>query len=155
MARTDGVEFVRISQGNAHILQVVADDVFDDEIDTTLLDASFRNGQLLVVATHNGSVVGQIQAMIQRHLDGPPQLYIDNLGVSPMHQRRGIARGLVHEATAWSNEFGCEEAWIVTDLDNDAANALYVALGARQSIVALYSLDQRGSESAQQGLDPV
>ena len=29
--------------------------------------------------------------MIQHHIDGAPQLYIDNLGVSPLHQRRGIA----------------------------------------------------------------
>jgi ribosomal protein S18 acetylase RimI-like enzyme len=62
--------------------------------------------------------------MVQHDVDGPSQLYIDNLGVSPMRRRRDIARVLVHEATAWSGELGCAEAWIVTDLDNHEANAL-------------------------------
>lgn len=81
--------------------------------------------------------------MIQHHLDGPSQLYIDNLGVSPTRQRRGIARGLVHEAAAWASEFGCEEAWIVTEHDNHPANELYRSLGAQRSTVALHSLDLR------------
>lgn len=142
MEPKDGVELVRIDQGNTRVLDVVADDVFDDEIDQGMLQAVLESGQLLVVATIDGSVVGQIQAMIQRHLDGPSQLYIDNLGVSPAHQRQGIARKLVHEATAWAQAQGCKEAWLVADLDNHQANALYQSLDAQSSTVALYSLDQ-------------
>lgn len=55
MAPADGVEFVRISQRNAQVLDVVADDVFDDEIDANGLQASLESGQLLAVATLDGS----------------------------------------------------------------------------------------------------
>ncbi len=141
MTTADRVEYVRIDRDNANLLERVADDVFDDEIVAAGLDAVIQSGQLLVVATRDGIVVGQVQGMIQHHVDGPPQLYLDNLGVSPSHQREGIARGLVHEARAWSRELGCAATWIVAELDNEPADGFYRALGARRSSVALYALD--------------
>ncbi len=89
-------DVVRINQRNVDVLGVVAEDVFDDEINDELLQTVLDNGQLLLTAIIDGAVVGQLQAMIQHHLDGPPQLYIDNLGVSPLHQRRGIDRRLIN-----------------------------------------------------------
>jgi aminoglycoside 6'-N-acetyltransferase I len=112
-----------------------------DEINNELLQAVLDNDQFLLAAIFDGAVVGQLQAMIEHHLDGAPQLYIDNLGVSPLHQRRGIARRLIQEVSLWANELGCQQAWIVTDLDNQEANALYRSIGAQRSSVALYSID--------------
>ena len=142
MEPCDRFDIVRINQRNVGVLDVVADDVFDDEVNDELLHAVLDNGQLLLTAIVEGAVVGQLQAMIQHHLDGAPQLYIDNLGVSPLHQRRGIARRLIQEVSLWANELGCQEAWIVTDLDNQEANALYRSIGAQRSTVALYSVDE-------------
>jgi ribosomal protein S18 acetylase RimI-like enzyme len=142
MEPCDRFDIVRINQRNVDVLDVVADDVFDDEINGELLQAVLANGQLLLTAIVEGAVVGQLQAMIQHHLDGAPQLYVDNLGVSPLHQRRGIARRLIQEVWLWANELGCQEAWIVTDLDNQEANGLYRSIGAERSTVALYSIDQ-------------
>ena len=87
MEPSDRFDIVRINQRNVDVLGVVADDVFDDEINDDLLQAVLDNGQLLLTAIVDGAVVGQLQAMVQHHLDGAPQLYIDNLGVSPLHQR--------------------------------------------------------------------
>ena len=137
----DGVRLVRSGPSSLDVLEAVGDDVFDGEIDPILVGAASRAGQLLTVAVEGGVVVGQVQAMVQRHVDGGSQLYIDNLGVSPSHQRRGIARALVEDAVAWSKEFGCEQVWIVTEPDNEAANALYSSLGARRSTVMLYSFE--------------
>lgn len=145
MQPNNSFDIVRINQTNIDVLDVVADDVFDDEISAELLQAVLDHGQLLLTAIFDDAVVGQLQAMIQHHLDGPPQLYIDNLGVSPLHQRRGIARRLIQEVSLWATELGCQEAWIVTDLDNHEANALYQSIGAQRSTVALYSLDQLSS----------
>ncbi len=141
MALADGVQVVRIDHGNARLLDDVTADVFDHDVDHALLMDYLRSGQLLVVATHEHVVVGQIQAMVQHHVDGPPQLYIDNLGVAPSHRRQGIARALIGEITAWSIEHGCVETWLVTDIDNDEANSLYHSLGADRSDVVLYSID--------------
>lgn len=143
MESIDDGQILRVDTGNAHLLDAAMDDVFDDDVDQVRLDALLAAGQLIVVAVTNGAVVGQVQAMIQHHVDGPPQLYIDNLGVAPTHQRRGIAQRLVDEVIGWSKEAGCVETWIVTDLDNDVANAFYRSLGAERTDVALYSLDHR------------
>ncbi len=32
---------------------------------------------------------------------------------------------MLDELFRWGRELGCEEAWLGTELDNDAANALY------------------------------
>lgn len=134
---------LRVDLGNTHLLDTAVDDVFDDDIDHARLGRLLEAGQLVVIAVADGAVVGQVQGMVQHHVDGPPQLYIDNLGVSSNQRRKGIARRLVEEIIAWSHDAGCVETWIVTDLDNHAANSLYQSLDAERSHVALYSLDHR------------
>ena len=47
------------------------------------------------------------------------------------HRRQGIARAMLDEMFAWGRELGCKEAWLGTELDNDAANALYRAMGGK------------------------
>ena len=134
------MKIVRVDADNAHLLHRALDDVFDDDVDPVRLAALLENSQLIVVAIAEESVVGQVQGMIQHHVDAPPQLYVDNLGVAPAHQRSGIARRLMDEMVEWATDLGCQETWIVTDLDNEAANAFYQALGAQRSIIAQYSL---------------
>ncbi|MEO6572145.1 MAG: GNAT family N-acetyltransferase [Ilumatobacteraceae bacterium] len=95
MTARDSVRYIRISAVDTTLIDHVAEDVFDDAIDPHLLRASLERDQLLVVAMTDGMIVGQLQAMVQDHLDGPSHLYIDNLGVSPAYRRRGIGAGLV------------------------------------------------------------
>ena len=135
------VEIIQIVPGNTDVLRAVADDVFDDDIDAGRLAAFVGDeGHLLFVALQNGVAIGQIQGSIQHHVDGEPQLYIDNLGVSPTHQRRGVATRLITAIVVAGNERGCTQAWIVTEPDNHPANALYTAIGATRSAVAMYSI---------------
>ncbi|MGB0111617.1 MAG: GNAT family N-acetyltransferase [Ilumatobacteraceae bacterium] len=142
MTLPSSVRLVRVDASHLRLFEAVADDVFDDVIDVDQLTAFVDAGQLMVVAVDDGTVVGQVQAMVQYHVDGPPQLYVDNLGVASSHQRRGIARSLVSDVVAWSSEVGCVETWILTDLDNDGANGFYRSIGTERSTVVLHSLDQ-------------
>lgn len=141
MSSRRDVQLVRLDAESAHLLGAASDDVFDDEIDPRRVASLLESGQLVVVAIDGGLVVGQVQAMIQHHLDGPPQLYIDNLGVASTHRRHGIAGRLVSDVIEWSRGSGCVQTWIVTETDNDEANAFYRSLGAERETVALYSLD--------------
>ncbi len=81
---------------------------------------------LLVVAIAGGEIVGQCAGVIHLHPDKAPELFIDEVGVTPAMRNQGIARRMMEELTAWGAEQGCEEAWLGTEPDNDAANALYV-----------------------------
>ncbi len=95
----------------------------------------------MIVAVCDRQVIGQVAAYIHRHADQGADIYVDNLGVTPNFQRRGVARRLVDEVMAWGKALGCHQAWIVTDIDNDAARALYVGLGATAEPIVMFSYD--------------
>jgi aminoglycoside 6'-N-acetyltransferase I len=119
----------RIDTAGASLLANVATDVFDEGIDPAYLATYLAQPQnMLIVALDGDLVVGQCQAMTHTHPDQKPTLYLDNLGVDPSYQRRGIARRLVTEMMAWGRERGCVEAWVATEPDNEPARALYAAL---------------------------
>ena len=64
-------------------------------------------------------------AVIHYHPDKPTELYIDELGVSPAWQRQGIGHRLLEAMLELGKAQGCEEVWVGTEPENDAANALY------------------------------
>jgi ribosomal protein S18 acetylase RimI-like enzyme len=125
------VRYKLLSLADASVLLDVADDVFDEPlVPQRILAYLADTTNLMVVAIDGRTVVGQCAAVIHRHPDQATELYIDNLGVAPSHQRQGIARALVARMFEAGRERGCAEAWVGTEPDNDAANALYRALGA-------------------------
>jgi ribosomal protein S18 acetylase RimI-like enzyme len=79
----------------------------------------------MLVALHKGEMVAQVAAVIHRHPDKVTELYIDEVGVAPRMQRRGIASKMLAEMLALGKELGCEEAWVGTEPDNRAARGLY------------------------------
>jgi len=133
------VEIVRVGPAEMGLLDRVADDVFDEDIDLARLAAYVAEpGHLMVVAVSGGEVIGQARGMIHRHPDQATELYIDNLGVTPARQREGTATRLLDELVAWGRSQGCEEAWVGTEVDNEPARALYEARGSEADTFVLY-----------------
>ena len=129
----------RLAPTNAALLEQVAEDVFDDDIDPAQVAAYLAEpGHLMVVATVDGQVVGQCQAVVHRHVDKPDELYIDNLGVAAAFKRQGIARHMVDEILAWGREFGCRTAWVLTEPDNAEGRGFYEAGGAAGVATIMY-----------------
>lgn len=125
------IRYLHLSPADAHALLDVAGDVFDEPIVPERVRAYLADdAHIMVVAIDGATVVGQCAAVIHRHPDQATELYIDNLGVAETHRRRGIARELVARMFEIGRARGCAEAWVGTELDNDAANALYAGLGA-------------------------
>lgn len=116
----------RIAAGDEKSFEQIAPDVFDEPIDPQRLhDYLATPGHLMLLAFEGTVVVGQCAAVIHRHPDKPTELYVDEVGTASTHRRQGIARAMVNELLAWGRELGCDEAWLGTELDNEAANALY------------------------------
>ena len=116
----------RLSSGDEAVFTAVGNDVFDESIDSRRLRAYLNMpGHMMVVALDGGLVVGQCAGVLHRHPDKPSELYVDEVGTASTHRRRGIAKAMLEELFAWARELGCEEAWLGTEIDNDAANALY------------------------------
>ena len=133
------VQIIRMLPAQSGLLDRIAEDVFDDRIDLTRLAAYLADpSHLMVLAIANGEVIGQARGVVHRHPDAPTELYIDNLGVTPTRMREGIATRLLDDLVDWALQLECEQAWVATDVDNDAARALYLGRGSEAENVVMY-----------------
>jgi ribosomal protein S18 acetylase RimI-like enzyme len=72
---------------------------------------------------------------LPRRHGAPSILFVYELDVAESHRRRGIATALVTELRRLS---GATEAFVLTEPDNDAANALYEALGGTRNETVMW-----------------
>ena len=136
--------FRRLAIGEVEALRDVAEDVFDYPIDlerATQFLSDHRN--ILIVAIEGSLVIGQITAVVHQHVDSPPDLYIDNLGVTPTRQRRGIATQLIALAIEAGRELHAEASWVAVDTDNSVAHEVYRRSGATGTPVMMFSYTSR------------
>jgi aminoglycoside 6'-N-acetyltransferase I len=128
-----GIELKFLSERDRHILDRVAEEVFDHPIRETLATQSLQDpNNLLVVAVVEDTVVGMAAATRMARPDKPPQLYIDEVAVTPAHRRKAIASELVLALLERGRALGCSAAWLATEQDNEAARALYRSLQAEE-----------------------
>ena len=119
----------RLSPGDEAVLDRIGDDVFDEPVDPARLRAYLRSpGHIMVLALDGDLVVGQCTGVVHRHPDKASELYVDEVGTASTHRQQGIARAMLNDLFAWGRDLGCTEAWLGTELDNEAANALYRAV---------------------------
>ena len=129
-------EIKLLGPGDFDILNKVAEDVFDDPIVETsarefLADPRHR----LVVALESDVVVGFVSAVIYIHPDKPaPELWINEIGVAPTHQRQGMGKALMQAILAEAKQSGCTEAWVLTDRANVPAISIYKSAGGEEAL---------------------
>lgn len=132
--------FKRLASADAHLLETVADDIFDHDINAAYAAGFLADPRnILIVALDGQRVIGQIVAIVHQHLDAPPDLFIENLGVAEEWRRRGVARRLLACAFEAGAQHGAVAAWVATELDNDAANGLYANTGAGHGRFVMFS----------------
>ena len=114
----------------AHILDNVADEVFDNAVDPRWCAEFFADPRHhLAVAIDDGVVVGMASGVHYVHPDKAPEMWINEVGVAPTHEGRGIGRQLVRTLVAHGESLGCREAWVLTSPDNAPAQRMYRAAG--------------------------
>lgn len=123
------MEIFQLNENNMEILNNYDEDIFDNKIDAHRLAALLKEqNSILLVAVNEGIVIGQVLAVVHRHPDKPTELYIDDLGVSEKFQRLGIATRLIEKLFIIGIERGCEEVWVATEPENEAAIKFYESL---------------------------
>lgn len=55
-------------------------------------------------------------------------LYIDEVDVCADQRQQGAGKAMMNKLIEIARQAGCIEVWLGTELDNDAANALYLSL---------------------------
>ena len=104
------------------VLDNVAPGVFDYALDPRLV-AEFLgdNRHHLVVAIDQGQVIGFASGVHYVHPDKPAELWINEVGVAPSHQGRGVGKAVIRALLQHGERLGCGEAWVLTDRSNHAA----------------------------------
>jgi GNAT superfamily N-acetyltransferase len=111
------------------VLERVDPDVFDDPIDVGRAREFLADSRHhLAVAVDDGVVVGFVSAVHYVHPDKPcPELWINEVGVTESHRRRGLGSRLLRAVFDVARRLGCAEAWVLTERTNEAAMRLYSA----------------------------
>lgn len=134
--------FCRVHTANLSLLDQVAPDVFDGEVDPELAERCLADpDRIQLIALQDGLVVGQLLAAFHRHVDKPAECYVDDLGVAPEFQRQGIAARLMDKVAAIAKTEGIDELWLGTESDNAGAQAFYRAIGMEERTAFLYEWD--------------
>jgi ribosomal protein S18 acetylase RimI-like enzyme len=127
------IEIKVLQSGDESVLMNVADDVFDNPIDAKLTKEFLEDRRHhIAVAIDDGVVVGFASAIDYIHPDKPPELYINEVGLAPTHQRRGLGKAVLKALFEVGRAHNCRVAWTVTDRSNTAAVALYTSVGGTE-----------------------
>ena len=131
----------------AHVLDHVADDVFDHDIHPRWCAEFFADPRHhLVVALDGDLVVGMASGVHYVHPDKPPELWINEVAVAATHHGQGIGRRIVATLVEHGRALGCHEAWVLTSPTNEPAKRMYRAAGAvadELSVMYTYRLRER------------
>jgi ribosomal protein S18 acetylase RimI-like enzyme len=144
------IEIKRFSLDNADALAHIAPGVFDDPITWERAREFLADPRHhLIVAIHDGVIVGFVSAVHYVHPDKPqPELWINEVGVADGYRGQGIGRSIMREALDVGRRLGCAEAWVLTERSNEAAMRLYVSSGGeaapQDAVMFTFHLDAGG-----------
>lgn len=131
-----------LTDAEASVLDHVAEDVFDGPVIPALAAEFLADPRhRLCVAIEDGLVVGFASAVRYVHPDKPAELWINEVGVAPTFQRRGVGKAVIAHLLDHARAEGCREAWVLTDEDNTAARALYAGAGGAESKAVMVTFD--------------
>lgn len=124
------IEIQVVEPNSAELLRDVEEDVFDHPVRGDWLNAYLAEpNNVLVIALHEGTVIGMASGLTYLHPDKPLALFINEVGVSAKFQGQGVGKRLIAKVLEWGKERGCEEAWVATETSNIAARRLYESTG--------------------------
>ena len=127
------VEIRILQRGDAAVLAHVLPGVFDRGIDVARTEEFLADPRHhLAVAVEDGAVIGFASGVDYIHPDKPRELWINEVGVAPERQGRGLGRAVVRALLDRGRALGCTEAWVLTERGNDRAMRLYAALGGEE-----------------------
>lgn len=137
--------------GDAGVLANVLPGVFDRAIDLA------RTGEFLAdprhhlaVAVEDGAVIGFASGVDYIHPDKPRELWINELGVAPERQGRGVGKAVVRALLDEGRALGCREAWVLTERGNAPALRVYESAGGRetaeQPVMFTFRLDAEANQ---------
>ena len=123
------MKIITLEKNNAHLLNNIAEDVFDHKIDSNALQSFLDCPQhIMLLAIENDLVIGMVSAVEYFHPDKPSQLWINEIGVTPNQRNKKIGKQLIKKIIKKGKKRGCKYAWLGTDIDNHKAQRYFSSL---------------------------
>lgn len=123
-----------LSSGDQALLHTVVSGVFDHAIDPDLAAEFLRDPRHhMAVAIDGGQIVGFVSGVHYLHPDKPAEMWVNEVGVAPSHQGRGLGRAILRTLLGHARRLGCREAWVLTDRSNGPAMRLYASAGGQEA----------------------
>lgn len=142
-------EIRRLELADLGLLDHCESEVFDEPVNPgwarTFLEDPRHH---LVVAIEDGRIVGFASGVHTIHPDKPTEMFVNEIGVAPRLQRRGIGRALLQRLLQHAADLRCEAAWVLAEGDDENANAFYQSFGTKPEAVMLYELPLPGPQDA-------
>ena len=127
------IQIKRLDKNSQAVLTKLAEDVFDEALNPKFTaDFLADERHHLIVALDDDIVVGMASAVHYVHPDKAPELWINEVGVSPSYQAQGIGKQLMNALLEHARTLNCKEAWVLTDETNTAAKKLYSSVGGKE-----------------------
>ncbi len=124
------------------LLASVEEEVFDDSVQAVLAAEFLADSRHhIAAAIVDDRVVGFASAVHYVHPDKPAELWINEVGVAPAYQRRGLGRRLMRALFDHGRTLGCREAWVLTEHDNAAARGLYADAGGVEQSISYFNFE--------------
>jgi len=121
-----------LSSSDLTLLLNAADGVFDNPVDESFAREFLADPRHhIVVALFEGVIIGFASAVHYIHPDKPAELWINEVGVAPAHQGKGVGKAIMNELLSSGKQLGCANVWVLTDRSNEAANRLYKSTGGQ------------------------
>ncbi len=136
------------------MLTHVAAEVFDNPTDVSLTREFLNDPRhhIAVAIDDDGVVVGFASGVHYVHPDKAAELWINEVGVAPIHRNQGVAKQLLYALLDHAARLGCCEAWVLTDRTNLAAMKLYGSVGGTErgqdQVMFSFGLNNAGSVGA-------
>lgn len=102
--------------------------------DVEALSAYLKRQDTLFVACHDIVEAGRtLLGFASSRLEIKPYnkelwLYVDEVDVCANQRQKGAGKAIMRKLIEFADEADCEEVWLGTEVDNQAANALYRSL---------------------------
>lgn len=104
--------------------------VWDDEQGNIFLH---NPDNALFVAFEGEQAIGFATAhRLQRFDKRQAEVLLYEIGVDEAFRRQGVGKALIIALKDWGKEVGADEVWVLTENNNQAAQALYVAAGGKR-----------------------
>ena len=137
------MEIRRLQPSDIDTLLRVRDGIFDNPVDPVqaraFLDSPLHH---LFMAFEDGQALAFASGSVLLHPDKPPCLFINEVGTHEDHRRRGLAIAVTRALIDHARSLGCTGGvWLATEPENDAARALYRAMGGQEISAICYGWD--------------